>query len=63
VRRSPCDESVHLGNARIDLSDQGHSKVFLGDIQVIGDHFDPDGGESYIIIPLRKGSSRNRAFP
>jgi predicted alpha/beta superfamily hydrolase len=36
------------------LSDQGHSKVFLGDIQVIGDHFDPGGGES-CIVPLRKG--------
>ncbi len=36
------------------LSDQGHSKVFLGDIQVLGDHFDSGGGESYI-VPLRKG--------
>jgi len=37
-----------------ELGDQGHSKVFVGEIQVIGEHFDLDGGESYI-LPLRKG--------
>jgi len=37
-----------------ELSDQGHSKVFLGDLQVIGDHFDPSGAASYV-LPLRKG--------
>jgi predicted alpha/beta superfamily hydrolase len=37
-----------------ELSDPGRSKVLLGDIQVIGKHFDPGGGESYI-LPLRKG--------
>jgi predicted alpha/beta superfamily hydrolase len=37
-----------------ELGDPGHSKVFLGDIQMIGEHFNPGGGESYI-LPLRKG--------
>jgi hypothetical protein len=37
-----------------ELGDQGHSKVFVGEIQVIGEHFDLDGAESYI-LPLRKG--------
>jgi predicted alpha/beta superfamily hydrolase len=36
------------------LSDPGHSKVFLGNLQVIGNHYNQDGGESYI-LPLRKG--------
>jgi hypothetical protein len=38
----------------ISLSDQGNSKVFLGGVQAIGDHFDSGGGESYI-LPLQKG--------
>jgi predicted alpha/beta superfamily hydrolase len=42
-----------------ELSDQGHSKVFVGDIQVIGDHFNSGGGESYI-LPLQKGFHRFR---
>jgi hypothetical protein len=37
-----------------ELGDQGHSKVFVGEILVIGEHFDLDGGESYN-LPLRKG--------
>jgi predicted alpha/beta superfamily hydrolase len=37
-----------------ELSDEGQSKVFVGDIQIIGDHFDSGGGESHI-LPLRKG--------
>lgn len=37
-----------------ELGDPGHSKVFLGDIQMIGEHFNLGGGESYI-LPLRKG--------
>jgi hypothetical protein len=37
-----------------ELSDQGRSKVFLGDLQVIGDRFDPSGAASYV-LPLRKG--------
>jgi predicted alpha/beta superfamily hydrolase len=37
-----------------ELSDPGHSKVFVGDVQVIGDHFDSSGGESYV-LPLQKG--------
>jgi len=37
----------------ISLSDQGNSKVFLGGVQVIGDHYDSGGGESYI-LPLQK---------
>jgi predicted alpha/beta superfamily hydrolase len=37
-----------------ELGDAGHSKVFLGDLQVIGEHFNLGGGESYI-LPLRKG--------
>jgi hypothetical protein len=42
-----------------ELSDQGHSKVFVGDIQVIGNHFNSGGGESYI-LPLQKGFHRFR---
>ena len=38
----------------VELGDPGHSKVFLGDIQVIGEHFNLGRGESYI-VPLRKG--------
>jgi predicted alpha/beta superfamily hydrolase len=37
-----------------ELGDPGHSKVFLGDIQVIGEHFNLGRGESYI-LPLQKG--------
>lgn len=37
-----------------ELGDPGHSKVFLGDIQIIGKHFNQTGGESFI-LPLRKG--------
>jgi predicted alpha/beta superfamily hydrolase len=37
-----------------ELSDQGHSKVIVGDIQVIGDRFDSGGGASFV-LPLRKG--------
>ncbi len=37
-----------------ELGDQGQSKVFLGDMQMIGNHFDLGGRESYI-LPLRKG--------
>ena len=38
----------------IELSAQGHSKVFLGGVQVIGDRYDSDGGANFI-VPLRKG--------
>jgi predicted alpha/beta superfamily hydrolase len=38
----------------IELSAQGHSKVFLGGIQVIGDRYDSDGGANFM-VPLRKG--------
>jgi hypothetical protein len=41
-------------DAHYELGDPGHSKVFLGDTQVIGKHFNQAGGESYI-LPLRKG--------
>jgi predicted alpha/beta superfamily hydrolase len=37
-----------------ELGDPGHSKVFLGAIQVIGEHFNLGGGEAYILA-LRKG--------
>lgn len=37
-----------------ELGDPGHSKIFLGDIQLIGEHFNLAGGESYI-LPLRNG--------
>jgi predicted alpha/beta superfamily hydrolase len=38
----------------IELSDPGGSKVFLGGLQIIGDHFDLSGG-AHFILPLRKG--------
>lgn len=37
-----------------ELSDSGHSKVFVGGVQVIGDHFDSGGGATFV-LPLLKG--------
>jgi predicted alpha/beta superfamily hydrolase len=65
VRALPADATficILDGFLRIDaeahyifeLGDPGHSKVFLGDLQIIGKHFNQAGGES-CIIPLRKG--------
>jgi predicted alpha/beta superfamily hydrolase len=43
----------HDGYYIIELGDEGYSKVFLGDMQVIGDHFDSNGAN--FMVPLKKG--------
>ena len=43
-----------------ELSDSGQSKVFVGDVQVIGDHFDDYGGATFM-LPLSPGFHRFRA--
>jgi predicted alpha/beta superfamily hydrolase len=37
----------------VELSDSGQSKVYVGDVQVIGDHFDSNGAN--FVLPLSKG--------
>lgn len=37
-----------------ELSAQGYAKVSLGDVQIIGDRYDSDGGANFM-VPLRKG--------
>ena len=38
----------------IELGNVGHSKVFVGSLQVIGEHVDSGGGASFM-LPLRRG--------
>jgi hypothetical protein len=37
-----------------ELGDEGGSRVYLGNLKVIGDHYDSHGGSTYM-VPLQKG--------